>query len=84
MNPVLALQPGALVACDFFGPLSARRGGVSCVFVVLDCFFKYIRLYGMKRAVTQVAVDKILNDFNNVVPVKCVIADHGTQFISRY
>lgn len=79
----LSRKPGEIVACDFLRPLPSGRGGIY-VFVVIDCFSKYVRLYGMKRAVARTAIDKILNDFNNIISIKCIIADHGTQFMSRF
>ena len=47
-------RPFDLVAVDLFGPLPKGRGGVMYIFVMLDTFSKYVRLYSVKRATSQV------------------------------
>ena len=41
-------RPFDLVAVDLYGPSTKGRGGVVYVFVVLDTFSKFIRLYSVK------------------------------------
>lgn len=60
---VKAESPGKLVSVDFYGPLPTSSGGVKYIFVVLDVFTKYIKLYPMKRANTHTVLRKILDDY---------------------
>ena len=48
-----------LVAVDLYGPLPKGRGGVMYVFVVLDTFSKFVKLYSVKRASSRVLSEKI-------------------------
>ena len=45
LNYIKVEKPFDLVAVDLYGPLSKGRGGVMYIFVVLDTFSKYVRLY---------------------------------------
>lgn len=46
---VQSAGPGDLVCVDFFGPLPRSQGGVEYLFVVLDVFSKYVKLYPIKK-----------------------------------
>lgn len=76
-------EPGDLVSVDFYGPLPRSTGGVEYIFVILDVFSKYIKLYPIKRETTEVILGKL---FNSYIPEmgkpKRIISDHGTQFTS--
>lgn len=75
--------PGQLVTCDFYGPLPVSRGGVAYIFVVIDNFSKFVRLYSMRRALAKQAVDRIVNDFHQILPIEQILSDRGTQFTSK-
>ena len=45
LNYIKVAKPFDLVAVDLYGPLPKGRGGVMHIFVVLDAFSKYVRLY---------------------------------------
>ena len=56
------------------------RGGVMYVFVVLDTFSKYVRLYSIKRATSRVLSEKITRDYMvNIGKPKVILSDHGPQ-----
>ena len=54
-----------------------------CVFVMLDTFSKYVRLYSIKRATSLVLSKKVTKDYRiQVGKPKIILSDHGPQFIS--
>lgn len=81
---VQAREPGDLVAVDFYGPLPRSAAGVQYIFVILDVFSKLVKLYPMKRANTNVALQRIFKDY--VVTLgkpRRILSDHGSQFTSE-
>lgn len=83
-NYVGSSTPNDLVTVDFFGSLPMSIGGVQFIFVVQDTFSKIVKLYPIKRAVTKICLDKLINDyFINVGIPKKILADNGTQFTSH-
>jgi hypothetical protein len=85
MHPIIAKNLGDLVTLDYYGPgpLPAGRSRVTYIFVVIDAFSKFVRLYPLRRAQAKISAKKILDDFHRFIPVKVVLSDHGTQFQSR-
>lgn len=83
MNPIIVHNPGELVTVDFYGPLPEGRAKATFIFVVIDAFSKYVRLYPLRRAQSKIAALKIINDFSKIIPVQTVLSDHGSQFTSR-
>lgn len=83
-NLVKSEGPGDLVTVDFFGPLPKSVGGVAYIFVFLDAFSKYVKLYTIKKETTEIALKKL---FEHYIPElgkpKRILADNGTQFTSR-
>lgn len=81
---VKAEKPSELVTVDFYGPLPSGRGGVEYVFVVLDAFSKLVRLYAMKKATTNSALKRIIE---NYIPdcgkFEKILSDNGSQFSSN-
>ena len=66
-----------------YRPLPRGRGGVLYVFVVLDTFSKFFKLYSIKRATSKVLSEKIVRDYMiSVGKPKIILSDHGPQFIS--
>ena len=64
--PVIAEKPNDLVAVDYFGPIPASRVGVEYIFVVLDVFSRYVKLYPLKRATARASITKLVKYFNEV------------------
>ena len=56
LNFIKVEKPFDLVAVDLYGPLPKGRGGVMYIFVMLDTFSKYVKLYSVKRATSHVPV----------------------------
>lgn len=83
-NPILAKEPGDLVLVDFYGPLPEGRSRASYIFVVIDSFSKFVRLYPLGKANAKAAANRIVNDYTKYVPIKVVLSDHGTQFLSKH
>jgi hypothetical protein len=58
-RPHLPERKGQLVSVDFYGPVPQGRGGVRYLFVCLDVFTKFIKLYPLKAATTKACLQKI-------------------------
>lgn len=84
MQSVCVEGPNVLVCIDLMGPLPVSRGGVTQLFVVIDAFSKYVRLFPLRRATTA-SVLKCLQEkyFPEVGKPKKLLADNGTQFTAR-
>lgn len=83
MRCVKSEHPFDLVAVDLFGPLPKGRGGVTYIFVLLDTFTKFIKLYSVKKATSKVLSEKITQDYmRHVGKPKVILSDHGPQFTS--
>lgn len=83
-NIVESSEPGNLVCVDFYGPLPRSVGGVQYIFVVLDAFTKYVKLYPIKRETTEIVLKKLCEDyFVEMGKPKRLLADHGSQFTSQ-
>lgn len=82
-NPIIAKSPGDLVTVDYYGPLPAARSKATYIFVIIDSFSKFIKLYPLRRAQAKISVKKLL-EYHQLIPIKVVLSDHGTQFQSNY
>ena len=81
---VPASKPTELVTVDFFGPLPRSLGGVEYIFVVLDAHSKYVKLYPIKWATTQIALKKILIQYiPEMGKPQSILSDNGMQFTSH-
>ena len=75
--------PGDLVTVDFYGPLPRSIGGVEYIFVVLDTFSKYVKLYSIKKATTVTSLRKLIDFYiPEMGKPKRVLSDNGSQFSS--
>ncbi|XP_064215678.1 retrovirus-related Pol polyprotein from transposon 297 [Tribolium castaneum] len=83
LTPILYDHIGDLVCVDFYGPLPTGRLGASYVFVVIDVFSKFLKLYPLRKATAKIAAKRLIEDFSGYIKPKCVLSDHGTQFISN-
>jgi hypothetical protein len=68
MHPIIAENPGDLVTVDYYGPLPASRSRVTYIFVVIDAFSKFVRLYPLCRARAKISAKKIVDDFHRFIP----------------
>lgn len=73
-----------ILAIDYLGPLPTGRFGLQYIFVVVDIFTKFTKLYPVKRATTQAALNKIFSDYipKYGKPIK-IHSDNATQFKSN-
>jgi hypothetical protein len=55
MHSIIAENPGDLVTVDYYGPLPASRSRVTYIFVVIDAFSKFVRLYPLCRAQAKIS-----------------------------
>lgn len=80
-HAILPAGPLKLVAVHLFDPLPVSRAGVMYVFVVLDSFSKYVKLYPLKRATTNSSLQGICKNYlQDVGKPEGILSDHGTQF----
>lgn len=84
MQPILAENPGDLVTVDYYGPLPESRSRVAYIFVVIDSFSKFVKLYPLRRAQAKISALKLVDDYSKFIKPKVVLSDHGTQFLSRH
>lgn len=82
MHPIISTKPGELVCIDFYGPLPPGIRGVSYIFVVIDNFSKYVKLYALRSATSKAAATKLIDDYHKLIPISTVLSDHGSQFTS--
>lgn len=82
-NLVKSSEPGDLVCVDFYGPLPCSVGGVEYIFVMLDAFSKYVKLYSIKKQNTDTILEKICHSYiPEMGKPSRILSDHGTQFTS--
>lgn len=54
-------EPGDLICVDFYGPLPKSIGSMEYVFVVLDMFSKYVKLYPIKKKNCETILRKLFD-----------------------
>ncbi|CAH1985307.1 unnamed protein product [Acanthoscelides obtectus] len=84
LHPILVDEPGKLVCIDLIGPLPVGRGGVTQLFVLVDAFTKFVKLYALRRATAKTLLKRLFDDYIPSVqkPVS-ILSDNGTQFTSH-
>lgn len=84
MQHVLANAPLQRVCVDLYGPLPSGWNHVKYIFVVLDCFSRFVRLFVIKRSTAVVVTHRMISDYIGVHGApQTVVSDHGVQFISK-
>ncbi|CAH1954104.1 unnamed protein product [Acanthoscelides obtectus] len=81
-NAILPEKPGQLLTVDLMGPLPPSRGGATQLFVVVDNFTKFTKLYALRRATARSIVNKLERYFSEILTPEAVLSDNGTQFHS--
>ena len=79
--PIVPETIGSLVAVDYFGPLPSSTFGMTYIFVLIDVFSKFVKLYPIRKATTAASIKK-MQDFQKQIKIQSVLADHGSQFKS--
>jgi len=84
MQHVMADAPLSRVCVDLYGPLPSGWNNVKFIFVVLDCFTRFVRLYPIKRSTAVAVTNRMENDYiaSYGVP-QTIVSDHGVQFVSK-
>lgn len=67
---------------DHFGPVDKQRLLKRYVFLVVDSFTKYVKLYATKTTSTKEAIDCLSQYFANYSRPKVIISDRGSCFTS--
>ncbi|KAJ8890257.1 hypothetical protein PR048_009765 [Dryococelus australis] len=70
LQPILPTKPIQVVSVDIFGPLPKSKADTNFIFVIMDSFTKYMRLYALSKATAQVGKPEF------------VLSDKSTQFTS--
>jgi len=84
MKSILADVPLECVLVDIYGPLPSGWNQTKYIFVVLDNFSRFVRLYPIKKATVVVVTNRMINDYIGMYGVpRCIVSDHGVQFTSR-
>lgn len=84
LHPIISNRPLELVAVDIYGPLPPSQAHVQYIFVVLDTFTKYVRLYAVKETHAKILTTKMKNFINDCGPIQSILSDKGSQFMSRH
>jgi hypothetical protein len=72
---------GELCAVDLYGQLPTGRGGVCYIFVCLDMFTKFVKLYAVRAATARVCLQKITKHYiADIIRPKCILSDNVMQF----
>jgi len=72
------------VLVDIYGPLPSDWNNVSYIFVVLDNFSRFAKLYPMKRTTALATTNHMINHYiSTYEKPKTIVSDHGVQFNSK-
>jgi len=84
MRSVLADVPLGRVLVDLYGPLPPGWNQVRYIFVVLDNFSRFVRLYPVKKATAVAVTNRMIDDYIATYgKPRCIVSDHGVQFRSN-
>lgn len=84
MQSTLSHSPLDCILVDLYGPLPTTWNGVSYVFVVLDNFSRFVKLYTLKRATALATTNRMIDHYINTYgKPKIIVSDHGVQFNSK-
>lgn len=83
LQPIIPTEVRQLIAVDLIGELPTGRGGVKYIFVLVDVFSKFVKLYPLRRANTKTLLSKILSHYIPLIgDIQAILSDHGSQFTS--
>lgn len=68
---------------DHLGPLDKQCLAKKYVFLVVDAFSKYVKLYATKTTATSEAVKALCDYFNNYSKPRVIVSDRGSCFTSQ-
>ncbi|KAF0689208.1 protein NYNRIN-like [Aphis craccivora] len=77
-------RPRQMVSLDLMGPLPRGQLGVKYILALVDIFSKHIKIYAIRRATTNIILNKIKNEY---IPecghIESILTDNGTQFQNK-
>lgn len=84
LKSVLSEVPLGRILVDLYGPLPPGWNQVRYIFVVLDNFSRFVRLYPIKKATAVTVTNRMINDYIGTYGTpRCIVSDHGVQFTSK-
>jgi len=84
LKPVLANVPLERLLVEVYGPLPLGWNQVKYIFVVLDNFSRFVRLYPIKKATAVTVTNRMVADNIGAYGVpNSIVSDHGVQFMSK-
>ncbi len=81
--PVIATEPKEMIAVDLYGPLPSSSHGYTHIFVVIDVFTKYVRLFPVKQPTAAKLVEFMKKYLKEEGKIKIILSDNGAQFRSN-
>lgn len=84
MHSIMSDVPLGRVLVDLYGPLPPGWNKVCYIFVVLDNFSRFVRLYPVKKATAVAVTNRMVDDFISTYgKPNIIVSDHGVQFTSK-
>lgn len=77
---IVPTAKGELINCDYYGPLVTSTAGVRYIFVMVNNFTKFIKLYAMKKATTRATINRVRQYVQTFGTPNMILTDNGTQF----
>lgn len=85
MQHVLSQKPLDKLLVDFYGPLPVGIYGLQYIFVVLDNFSRFVKLFPLRKATARACISKLTQYyFPQYGCPQNLVSDHGRQFISKH
>ena len=75
-------KPFELIHIDHYGPVAAGRANKH-IFVIVDGFTKFVRLYTTKSTNTKEVIKALKDYFRSYSRPKCIVSDRGSSFTSN-
>ncbi len=69
-----------MIAVDLYGPLPSSSHGYTHIFVVIDVFTKYVRLFPVKQSTAAKLVEFMRKYLKEEGKIKIILSDNGAQF----
>lgn len=80
MQSILSAKPLDKVLVDFYGPLPTKMFQFSYIFVVMDNFTRFVKLYPLRKANAKICIKKFTTDYFPTYGVpKNIVSDDGRQ-----
>lgn len=77
-------EPWEVVTIDLIGPYTRTSNNNTCALVLVDSFTKWVEIFAIRKATSQVIVRRLYETFCRWGFPKTIISDNGSQFRSHY